>query len=122
VRYNHETYSSQPSQDRDITDAQAYVSRDLGPRLSARLVGDYTKDDFKRQVGDYHETSIVCGFSFVAGRRLRIDLSVERYDRNSDLANGDFRENRAWLKLRYGDAFVQHVGPFGSTSGPKGDQ
>ena len=115
VYYSQENYLYQSSQDRDQTTAEVYFSRDLGPRLSARLVGDYAKDDFKQQVGDYDETSIACGFSFLASRLLRIDLSVERYDRNSDLVNGDYRENRAWLKLRYGDAFVRHVGPFGST-------
>lgn len=116
LHYEQQTYSSQPSQDRNFTDVQAYVSRDLGPRVSARLVGDYTKNDYKQQQqGDSNETTFTCGFSFLAGRLLRIDLSVERYDRNSDLADGDFHENRAWLKLRYGDAFVQHVGPFGST-------
>ena len=115
VHYNQENYLLQSSQDRDHTAAQAYVSRDLGPRLSARLVGDYAKDDFKQQGGDSDETSIAFGFSFLASRLLRIDLSVERYNRKSDLTSGDYREDRAWLKLRYGDAFVRHVGPFGST-------
>ena len=101
---------------------EVYVSRDLGPRLSARLVGNYAKDDFKQQVGDSDETSIACGFSFLASRLLRIDLSVERYNRNSDLVDGDYRENRAWLKLRYGDAFVRHVGTFGALAGPGSTQ
>ena len=115
IQYNQENYLQQSSQDRDHTAAQLYVSRDFGPRVSARLVGDYAKDDFKQQVGDSHETSIACGFSILTSRLLRIDLSVERYNRNSDLVNGDYRENRAWLKIRYGDAFVRHIGPFGST-------
>src|SRR5262249_54073693 len=102
LHYEQQTYSSQPSQDRNYTDMQVYVSRDLGPRVSARVVGDYTKNDYKQQQqGDSDETTFTCGLSFLAGRLLRIDLSVERYDRNSDLASGDFHENRAWLKLRY---------------------
>ncbi len=47
MQYSHENYFQQSSQDRDHTAVQAYVSRDLGPRLSARLVGNYAKDDFK---------------------------------------------------------------------------
>ena len=118
VHYNQENYLQQSLQDRDHTDVQAYVSRDLGPRLSARLVGNYMKDDFKQQGGDSDEKSIACGFSYLASRLFRIDLSVERYDRNSESVNSDYRENRAWLKLRFGEAFVRHVGPFGSTGGP----
>ena len=117
IDYSRENYVGQSSQDRDLTTAEAYLSRDLGPRLSARLVGNYTKDDFE-QGGDYDEMSAAFGFSFLAGKRLRLDLSVERYDRSSDIATNEYRENRAWLKLRYGDAFVRHVGPFGSTQSP----
>ncbi len=118
MNYSQENYLRESSQDRDRTTVEVYLSRDLGPRLSARLVGDYAKDDFKQQVGDSDETSIVGGFSFLTGRLLRIDLSVERYNRNSDLVDGDYREYRAWLKLRVGDAFVRHVGAFGSMQAP----
>ncbi len=108
--YNDENYLAVTGADRQRLAAYASVARQLGARFNANLSYAYAKDDVVRANSDFSEKTASVGVAWQAGRRLAILLSAENYQRSSQIAGGDSTENRAWLRLRYGDASVRQAG------------
>ncbi len=80
----------------------AYVSRALAPNLLLLVGLSYLKNDFTMVPGDYREKGASAALTWQLGRRLSLTGRYEHYDRSSELAGGDYRENRLWLTISYG--------------------
>ncbi len=113
VSYFDENYKQQDTQDVARTMGSVYVSRSFTSSVRLALTGTYTKDDYKNVPGDYREVGGSAILSWRIGRKLWLNVQYERYDRSSDLTGGDYKENRAWLRLRYGaETALQAPSPF----------
>jgi hypothetical protein len=101
--YRDESYVATRVLDDTRTLLDAFVSRDLSPELRVLLGATYGKNDFKHVNADYDETELRANLSWRLGRKLWLGLELQRFKRSSDIATGEYDENRAWLHLRYGD-------------------
>ncbi len=99
-----ESYEGAANTDRTRLLVDASIYRELGPNTRVELLGRRAEDDARNIPGDYVETSGLLSFSWQASAKLSFNLQLERVDRDSDLADGSYVENRAWLGLRYGHA------------------
>lgn len=102
--YFDESYESAVNADRTRWLADANIYRELSANTRVELLGSRVEEDARHMPGDYVELRGALGFSWQASRKVSFDLQVERVDRDSDLADGGYVENRAWLGVRYGHA------------------
>lgn len=104
LSYYDQAYVVQKLLDDTRTLIDAHVSRQLGPAFDVQLTASYSRNDFKNTVGDFDEIGASAILTWRLGRKLRLLFQYEHFDRNSDLPASGFTENRAWIRLRYGDA------------------
>lgn len=97
-----ETYEDDPLNDRTRTTYGLTARRDMRPTLQARLSADRTEEDYERPNQDFSELYLSATLSWSAGARTTIDFQYEFFDRDSDAVDGDFRENRFWIRASYG--------------------
>jgi hypothetical protein len=102
-------YPDQPLQDRKELRAGLNVARDLGPTLVATLYGNYLREDFVNFAGDYNELTVGLGLNWQVGRLLYLEMLVDRATRSSDSASTEFDENRAWLRVRFGQTLTRRT-------------
>lgn len=114
VGFYRESYVAAALQDRDRLQVEVHASRDLSPRLSIRVNASHSSDNYDRVSADAREMVAGAGLSWRAGRRLSIDTAYEHSNRHADVATSEYTENRIWLTLRWGDATIRSVGPFGA--------
>lgn len=81
------------------------VSRQFGPRMSARLLGNYSRAAFGQV---YHEYMSNVGLSYSLGRRGFVDLSGEYYRFKVQGEVNSVEERRLWLRLGYGTSGASH--------------
>jgi hypothetical protein len=102
VSWNDQSYENLRQFDQTLSSASASFRRDLSPKMSLLLDAMYSRGEFNVVNGDYNE--LIAGLTL--NRRLTRNMSLQvRYnhsDRNSDLADRDYRENRVWLSFAYG--------------------
>lgn len=79
----------------------ANAQRDLNAAVSIGLDLGYGRSDFQTN-GDYQDWYATFDLKWRLSRSSFISLDVEHYDRSSDLAAGDYTENRAMLRFGYG--------------------
>lgn len=116
VNYFDEDYQQQNSLDTKRILGTAYVYRDLSSNVRLSIGGDYAKNSYQNSANDYRETSASAAVSWQVGSKLWLDLEYQRFDRATDLAGGDTKENRAWLRLRFGNEIaIQTPSAFGQT-------
>jgi|GEM_PF-891043 len=111
--WNRETYLQQATSDRDLASAEVHLARQLSSRLDMRLTASDTDTKFKLVTGNSQDSRASAALNWQAGQRLHLGVLLDHYHRNSQLAGVSYTENRIWLSLRYGDAFVRGVGAFG---------
>jgi len=102
--WSDESHQTQTTLNRRSATASAYVSRAIAPSLKARLSVSYTKENYYMVSADSKELSEALGLVWQAGRLLSTSLQIQHYSRASDVAGTDYKENRAWLQLIYGNA------------------
>jgi hypothetical protein len=108
AHFDHD-YPDQPLQNRKQITADARIARDLGPSLTASLDGSYLREDYVNIVGDYSETSLGIGLNWRVGRQLFLEALIDRVSRSSDSVNTEFDENRAWLRVRFGQPLTRRT-------------
>jgi outer membrane protein assembly factor BamA len=119
VTHFDESYRAQTLFDRTRLIADARASRNLTPNLQLQLTGTYDKEDFKNVPGDYREIGGSVALNWKLGRFLSLVLEYDRFNRTSDLPGAGYKENRGWLRVRYGDGNVRtSVQPQTSPSAP----
>jgi hypothetical protein len=84
-----------------LTSVDAGVQRSLTPALTLSLDLAYSSSDFEVS-GDYSDLLGSLALRWRMSRSLSLSLDYTHYDRNSDLAEGDYTENRIMLSIGYG--------------------
>lgn len=100
--YYDEDYRQQNALDAKRVLGTAYIYRDLSSNVRLSFGGDYSDNNYDDSVNDYREISTSAGVSWQLGSKLWLNLEYQRFDRSSDLVNGEYQENRGWLRLGYG--------------------
>lgn len=104
VGWAKETHEQQTALDRKDTTANAYVSRQITPNLSAQLSANYVKEDYDTAQVDSKETSEALSFAWRVGKLLTTTFQLQHYSRSGNVPNTDYDENRVWLQFIYGTA------------------
>jgi hypothetical protein len=103
--WNEQSYDGQPLLDQKLTSLSASLRRDLSPATTLLLDAGYVRGQFEQPDVDYGEVTAGVSFSWQLGRHVLLNLTYDHADRDSDLADGDYTENRYWLSIgyRYGE-------------------
>lgn len=104
IDWTKEAHQQQTTLDRKNTTASVYATRDITSTLSARLSVNYVKEDYEVAQVDSNEVSESLGVAWRLSKMLTTSLQLQHYNRNSDVPNTDYAENRAWLQFVYGNA------------------
>ena len=99
--WSDHSYQDGPDLNQTMITFGASARRDITAAMSLSLDYDLSKSDFDVE-GDYDDQLIGLSLDWQVSRFLSLSLQAEHYDRNSDLGNGDYTENRFWLSLGYG--------------------
>lgn len=90
---------------RIVLDANAY--RDLRPNVRLELFASTSKEEARNLAIDFRETRAVASLSWQPSLRVTLALQYEHIDRDSDLVQEGYVENRAWLGVRYGSTLAR---------------
>jgi len=99
--WDDRNFKDQSGFDQTLTGLSAAVTRQLTPRTSLTIDGNYGRGSFEQQ-GDY--TDFIGGISvnWRLSQRVTLALSYDHFDRSSDRPAGGYTENRYWLTIGYG--------------------
>lgn len=100
--WDDQTYETVPALDQTLTTGIAAVRRDLSPVMSLIVDGSYVRSAFEQPGGDYSEAGAGLTFSWRLSSRVSLNATYDYMDRDSDLATGDYTENRYWFYIGYG--------------------
>lgn len=98
--WNEQSYEV-PLLDQTLTSLSTSVRRDLSSATTLLLQAAYLRGQFKQPGSDYDEITAGVSFSWQLGRHVLLNLTYDRADRDSDLADGGYTENRYWLSIGY---------------------
>lgn len=98
--WSDQKYDDQPILDQTLTTLTATFRRELSQRSSLEFDGGYILGDFE-QGADYGDLIAGATFEWRLSETVSLGLTYDYYDRSSDLATGDFTENRFWLSISY---------------------
>lgn len=97
-----EDYDSQTSLNRTRTVIGADAHRQLTPNLDFRVSATQNRERYDaNSTQDFDELYATATLAWAFGRHFSLNLQYERFDRSSDLAGGDYVENRGWIRLLY---------------------
>jgi hypothetical protein len=102
VTYLEDDYQNNAAQDRKRWGANINFTRRLSPSFTLDLTGDYSQEKFTTPANIFDELSGTARLRWQMARRISADVSYQYFDRTSETGIGGYRENRAWLQLRYG--------------------
>lgn len=98
--WSDQKYDGQPALDQTLTTLTATFRRELSQRTALDLDCGYGNGDFE-QGSNYTDVTAGATFEWRMTQSLSLGLTYDYYDRSSDLAAGDFTENRFWLSIGY---------------------
>lgn len=103
--WSEQSYEGFPLLDQTLSTLSTSLRRDLSSATSLLLEAAYLRGQFEQPGGDYDEITAGVSFSWRLGRHVLLNLTYDRADRDSDLADGGYTENRYWLSIgyRYGE-------------------
>ncbi len=105
VNWRKEHYERVDTLDRNASGVTALVSRRVSPRLSARLYGGWTTQDFDNAGTDFDEWNAGLGFDWAFSERLGVTLAGDHFSGSGDTPFGfggrDYKENRITVRLTY---------------------
>lgn len=100
-----EDYERDDTLNRDSTGATVSLVRRLGTRLSWRLYGGWTRQDFDTSDVRFDEWNAGTGFDWLFSETVGITLTGERFEGSGDSLLGadqrDFTENRVTVRLTW---------------------
>jgi uncharacterized protein (PEP-CTERM system associated) len=97
-----EDYDSQTTLNRTRTVIGADAHRQLSPNLDFRVSATQNRErSDANSTQDFDELYATATLAWAFGRHFSLNLQYERFDRSSDLAGGDYVENRGWIRLLY---------------------
>ncbi len=100
-----EDYERDDTLNRDSKSATATILRRLSPRLSWRLYGGWSTQDFDRSDVKFDEWNAGTGLDWLFSETVGMMLTAERFEGSGDslLGSGqrDYTENRVTLRLTY---------------------
>lgn len=110
--WDERSFDQQPLLDQTTMTYSAQLSRELSSRISLMLGGSLVSSDFE-QPGDYDETNATVGLRWRLGGHVSMSLRYEYADRDGDLPDASFTENRYWLSfaISRGELRNAPVGP-----------
>lgn len=95
-------FDGQSALDQTISSAGVNVSRMVSPGWTVTLFGDYSKQTFADQPGNYTEKHEGLNVRWQLARKLRLAFEYDHHNRNGDLALYSYSENRVWMRVQYG--------------------
>lgn len=99
--WRKELYESNPSQNQTITEFSAALHRDMSASLRASLDASLSSGSFELPGGDYDDLIARASLDWQLSRRLSLRFSYEHANRDSDLSEANYTENRLWLSLAF---------------------
>jgi hypothetical protein len=103
--WRREDHETDPTLDRDGVGAGMAVTRQVGPRTSARLSGSWNRQDFDTSGTDFDEWSAGLGVSWQFARGVSLTLDAFHFRGTGDTSAGagqrDYDENRYTLRIGY---------------------
>lgn len=99
--HSEHRYEDNPVLDQRLATFAGGARRDLSTATSLLLDVLYTSASFKDPGRDYKELGAGVTFSWRLSRRLSLSFAYDFWDRDSDLPNGDYTENRFWVQLGF---------------------
>ncbi|MGD9597456.1 MAG: hypothetical protein AB7G76_03675 [Steroidobacteraceae bacterium] len=105
VNWRKESYERTDALDRDASGITALVLRRVSPRLSARLYGGWTTQDFDNSDVSFDEWNAGLGLDWAFSERIGVTLAGDHFSGSGDTAFGfgtrDYTENRVTVRLTY---------------------
>jgi hypothetical protein len=102
VTYLEDDYQNNAAQDRKRSAANINFTRRLSPSFTLDLSGDYSQEKFVNPSNVFDELYGTARLTWQMARRVSANVSYQYFDRTAETGVGGYRENRAWLQIRYG--------------------
>lgn len=102
ANWSDQSYEGASQNDQELIFFGGQFRRALSANTSATLRAVSAIGKFAQQNADYNDLNGGLAFTWDVGRNVSIDLSYDYFERSSDLAVNDYRENRFWLTFSYG--------------------
>jgi hypothetical protein len=106
VTYSKEDYQVNDAQDRERAAANINFTRRLTSSIAAYLAGDFSREEYVNTADRFDELVGTVRLTWQMARKLSTEISYQYFDRTSATSIGAYKENRAWLQLRYGTARI----------------
>lgn len=116
ISRNNDSYYRAAFLDQTRTAAGLTVYRDLTSNVRWQIAGAYSTNELKNVAGDFNELAVSTNLDWQVGKFLSVILEVQHFDRSSDLSTGVYKENRGWLRFRYGQHKVQAPSVFATSN------
>lgn len=101
VNWVDQEYESNPIFNQTLRTVWVQIRRDLSARTSLSVDAMHTEADFDQPGGDYKDLAASLSLRWRWSSSTSIDFSYQYFDRESDLVDGDYDENRIWVALVY---------------------
>jgi hypothetical protein len=102
LSHYQQIFDGQSILDQSISTAEARVSRLVAPGWMVAVFGDYSKQAFAQQPGNFTEEHGGVSVKWQLARKLAMSLQYDHFNRDSPVALYAFSENRLFLRLQYG--------------------
>lgn len=99
--WNEERYERQRNLDRVRFAYEAGVSRRLSSAVDVAVLATLDDEEFDNADVQFDELGLAARLNWRAGRTIGLQLSVERFDRDSSDGATQYVENRAFLLITY---------------------
>ncbi|HEU4654415.1 MAG TPA: hypothetical protein VFS47_10530 [Steroidobacteraceae bacterium] len=99
--WNKQTYGDNPDLDQTLKRFGVQLQRDLSQTTSVSITANRSYGSFELPGVDYNEDIAGAELSWHLSRAVVLGVSYNYFHRNSDLATGDYVENRYWLRIGY---------------------
>jgi hypothetical protein len=99
---NEQTYENASVFDQTFTSFSGQFSRNLSPLSSLSLFALYSRGEFRVPDTDYEDLNAGISMSWRVSGHLSLGITYDYFDRSSDMADGEYAENRYWLSISYG--------------------
>lgn len=101
ANWSEQSYDQVGQLDQELIGAAASITRNLSQQSSLSLNTRYSSGKFEQGNGDYDEVGGGIALHWFLTARLSVRATYDHVERDSNLAGGDYSENRYWLSFAY---------------------